>query len=495
VAVNPGDERYSNHIGKTLMLPIIGREVPIIGDETVAKDFGTGAVKVTPAHDFTDYERGQRHKLPMINVLNRDGTLNDQAGKYQGIERLKARKQVVEELDKLGLLDRTEDYTHNVPHSDRSKTPVEPYLSEQWFVAMKPLAQPAIAAVKADAEGKRKVTFVPERWERVYLQWLENVRDWCISRQLWWGHRIPVWYDTEGNAVALREDPAPDAKHPKSGLPLLRQDEDVLDTWASSWLWPFSTLGWPDKTADLDYFFPTNFLSTDRGIIYLWVARMVMSAYEFLAEQPFSTVYVHATVLDEQGRRMSKSLGNGIDPLDMFEKWGVDAVRLTLPLLTNEGQDIKLSESKFEMGRNFCNKLWNASRFALTNLADFEEALGKLTKAEREAMAAGEVSELEDCFIEGRFTATIVDVTDGLERFKFNEAGQAMYRFVWDEFCDWYLEVIKPRLYEGKGGEKSRLTAQATLTKQRKKQEKEKRRNRKETDRDSREKNGIEEKE
>ena len=463
VAVNPHDERYSNHIGKTLLLPILGREIPIIGDETVAKDFGTGAVKVTPAHDFNDYERGQRFSLPMINVLNRDGTLNEQAGAFAGQDRIKARKPVVEELDRLGLLDRVEDHTHNVPHSDRSKTPVEPYLSDQWFVAMKPLAQPAIAAVKADAAGKRAVTFVPERWDKVYLGWLEKVRDWCISRQLWWGHRIPVWYDADGNSVALREEPAPGTLHPKSGKPLVRQDEDVLDTWASSWLWPFSTLGWPDKTADLDYFYPTHFLSTDRGIIYLWVARMVMAAFEFTAEQPFSTVYIHATVLDEQGRRMSKSLGNGIDPIDMIDKWGVDAVRLTLPLLTSEGQDIKLSESKFEMGRNFCNKLWNASRFVLTNLADFEASLAALTPTERAQLAEGNVTELEDCFIEGRFTAAIVDVTDALERFRFNEAGQAIYRFVWDDYCDWYLEVSKPRLYEGKGGDKSRLTAQATL--------------------------------
>jgi len=463
VAVNPADERYSNLIGKSLILPLVGREIPIVGDELVAKDFGTGAVKVTPAHDFSDYDRGQRFKLPMINVLNRDGTLNEQAGKYQGVDRLKARKQVTEELDSLGLLDRTEDYTHAVPHSDRSKTPVEPYLSEQWFVSMKPLAVPAIEAVKANEAGKRTISLIPERWEKTYLGWLEKVRDWCISRQLWWGHRIPVWYDTDGNPVALREDPAPGATHPKSGKPLIRQDEDVLDTWASSWLWPFSTLGWPDKTADLDYFFPTNFLSTDRGIIYLWVARMVMAAYEFTGEHPFTTVYFHATVLDEQGRRMSKSLGNGIDPIDMFEKWGVDAVRMTLPLLTSEGQDIKLSESKFEMGRNFCNKLWNASRFALSNLGDFEAAVGQLNKAEREALADGTVTELEDCFIEGRMTTAVLDVTDALDRLKFNEGGQAMYHFVWDEFCDWYLEVIKPRLYDGKGGEKSKLTAQATL--------------------------------
>ena len=463
VAVSPEDDRYSNLVGKHLILPIIGRELPVIADDTVNPEFGTGAVKVTPGHDFNDYERGQRHELPMINVLNKDGTLNEQAGKYQGIERLKARKQLVEELDELGLLERVEDYTNNVPHSDRSKTPVEPLLSEQWFVKMKELAEPAIEAVKPNEEGKREINFVPERWEKVYLSWLENVRDWCISRQLWWGHRIPVWYDSDGNAVALKEDPGEDAKHPETGKLLVRQDEDVLDTWASSWLWPFSTLGWPEKTADLGYFYPTHFLSTARDIIYLWVARMVMASYEFMGEKPFSTVYIHATVLDAQGRRMSKSLNNGIDPLDMFEQWGVDAVRLTLPLLTSEGQDIKLSESKFEMGRNFCNKLWNASRFAISNLTDFEEAIGKLSATERAALSDGQVVELEDCFIEGRFTDVVVDVTDALERYKFNEAAQAMYHFVWDDFCDWYLEVVKPRLYEGKGGERGKLRAQTTL--------------------------------
>ena len=463
VAVNPDDERFSNLLGKMLVLPILGREIPVVADDTVNPEFGTGAVKVTPGHDFADYERGQRHDLPMINVLNKDGTLNDQAGKYDGLERFKARKQLVEELDQLGLLERVEDYVTNVPHSDRSKTPVEPLLSEQWFVKMKELAQPAIEAVKPDEEGRRQVQFIPERWEKVYLGWLENVRDWCISRQLWWGHRIPVWYDADGNAVALVDDPEEGAVHPESGNPLVRRDDDVLDTWASSWLWPFSTLGWPEKTADLGYFYPTHFLSTARDIIYLWVARMVMAGYEFTGENPFSTVYVHATVLDGQGRRMSKSLNNGIDPLDMADKWGVDAVRFTLPLLTSEGQDIKLSESKFEMGRNFCNKLWNASRFTVSNLDDFEQAIAALSDSERAGLEEGQVVELEDGFIEGRLTGTIVDVTDALERYKFNEAAQALYHFVWDDFCDWYLEVIKPRLYEGKGGDRSKLRAQSTL--------------------------------
>ncbi len=463
VAVNPKDERYSNLIGKHLLLPIIGRELPVVADETVDPEFGTGAVKVTPAHDPADYERGKRHNLPVLNVFNKDGTLNEHAGKYIGIERFKARKQLVEELDALGQLERIVPHVSNVPHSDRSKTPIEPLISEQWFVKMKELAEPAIAAVKPDETGKREITFIPERWEKTYLHWLNNVQDWCISRQLWWGHRIPVWYDEDGNSVALREDPAPGASHPKTGKPLVRQDDDVLDTWASSWLWPFSTLGWPAKTGDLDYFYPTQFLSTAREIIYLWVARMIMAGFEFTGEKPFTHVYLHATVLDAQGRRMSKSLGNGIDPLEMIDQWGVDAVRLTLPLLTSEGQDIKLAPTKFEMGRNFCNKLWNAARLVLTNLEDFETQLEGMPEAQRNSLAEGEVDELEDCFIEGKLTRCIVDVTDALERFKFNEAGTALYRFVWDELCDWYLEVIKPRLYESKGGVQSRLRAQATL--------------------------------
>ena len=475
VAVNPRDERYSNLIGKHLMLPIVGRELPVVADETVDPEFGTGAVKVTPAHDPADYERGRRFNLPIVNVLNKNGTLNEHAGKYAGKERFKARKELVEELDTLGLLERVEDHTSSVPHSDRSKTPIEPMISEQWFVRMQDLAAPAIAAVKprkAEASAgdsvqpealPAEITFVPDRFVNTYLQWLENVQDWCISRQLVWGHRIPVWYDEDGESVALLEDPAPGAKHPKTGRTLTRQDEDVLDTWASSWLWPFSTLGWPAKTADLDYFYPTNFLSTDRGIIYLWVARMVMAGYEFLGEPPFRTVYIHATVLDEQGRRMSKSLGNGIDPIEMIDKWGVDAVRLTLPLLTNEGQDIKLAPTKFEMGRNFCNKLWNASRLVLGNLGDFEAQMAALSAEDRKEMAEGGAKELEDAFIQGKLTQLIVDVTDALERHKFNDAANALYRFTWDEFCDWYLEVIKPRLYDKRDGDASRLRVQAAL--------------------------------
>jgi len=336
-------------------------------------------------------------------------------------------------------------------------------ISEQWFVKMAPLAEPAIAAVKANEGEEPEIQFIPQRWEKVYLSWLENVRDWCISRQLWWGHRIPVWYDEEGNAVALETDPEEGATHPESGKPLVRQDEDVLDTWASSWLWPFSTLGWPDDTAELQTFYPTQFLSTARDIIYLWVARMVMAGYEFVDTKPFSTVYIHATILDAKGQRMSKSRGNGIDPLDMIEQWGVDAVRLTLPMLTNEGQDIKLSPTKFEMGRNFCNKIWNASRFILTNLDDFEEQLAAMDEESRQALSSGAVDALEDRFILGRLQEAIEETTDALDRYRFNDAAFGMYRFVWDELCDWYLETCKARLYQNEGGAHSRLQAQATL--------------------------------
>jgi valyl-tRNA synthetase len=463
VAVHPEDPRHGDLVGRTVLLPLVGRSIPIFADETVDPEFGTGAVKVTPGHDPNDYERGARHHLPIINVLNKDGTLNEEAGHYQGVERLKARKLLVAELEEMGLLEKVEDHVHNVPHSDRSKTPIEPMISEQWFVAMEKLAEPAIAAVKPNASGEKEIEFIPHRWEKVYLSWLENVRDWCISRQLWWGHRLPVWYDEDGTAVALREDPAEGALHPTSGKPLVAQDPDVMDTWASSWLWPFSTLGWPEKTRELETFHPTQFLATGRDIIYLWVARMVMAAYEFTGEKPFSHVYINATILDGQGRRMSKSLGNGIDPLEMIGEWGVDAVRLTLPMLTSEGQDIKLAPTKFEMGRNFCNKLWNASRFVLQNLEGFEERVARLSSEERAALARGRVHRLEDAFLEGKLQEIIRDVTVGMDNHRFNDVASMLYRFVWDELCDWYLEVSKPRLHAGKGGEESSLVAQANL--------------------------------
>jgi valyl-tRNA synthetase len=333
VAVHPADERYRAIVGRTVDLPLIGRRIPVVADETVDPAFGTGAVKVTPGHDFADYERGERHKLPLVNLLNPDGTLNANAGPYAGLDRMVARKRVVEDLDKQGLLAKVEAYVVRLPLSDRSKSPIEPLVSEQWFVRMKELAEPAIRAVR---DGTLR--FLPERWTKVYLDWLLNVRDWCISRQLWWGHQIPVWYDEDGVPAASTEDLAIGSFHPVTGKRVVRRDEDVLDTWASSWLWPFSTLGWPNETADLRRYYPTDFLATDRGIIYLWVARMVMAGYEFLGTCPFHTVYIHGTVNDALGRKMSKSLGNGIDPRDMIRQYGADAVRFTLALLETEGR-------------------------------------------------------------------------------------------------------------------------------------------------------------
>ena len=444
VAVHPADPRYRDLVGKKVLLPLMEREIPVIADETVDPDFGTGAVKVTPAHDHADYERGERHGLPVLNVMNEDGSLNEDAGTYAGLDRFVARKKVLADLESLGLLDHIEDYTHSVGHSYRSGAVIEPLLSEQWFVKMRPLADVAIQASK---EGRLR--FVPERWERVYLQWLENVRDWCISRQIWWGHRIPVYYDEDGTPAASVEALT---VHPVTGKPIVRQDEDVLDTWFSSALWPFSTLGWPDKTPDLERFFPTQTLVTARDIIYLWVGRMVMTSLEFLDRMPFDTVYITATILDEQGRRMSKSLGNGIDPLDMIDQYGADAVRFTLPLLTSEGQDIKLAPTKFEMGRNFMNKLWNACRFALTHL-----------EGEAGSRALGKSPALEDRWILSRLSRVVSAETEALDRFRFFDAAQEIYHFLWDELCDWYLEVVKPRLYDGAGGPESKAHVQATL--------------------------------
>jgi len=431
VAVHPDDPRYGAYVGKQVRLPLMDRLIPIVADETVDPKFGTGAVKVTPGHDPADYERGQRHGLPVINILEPDGTLNGNAGAYAGLDRFDARKKVVADLDGQGLIEKIEEHTHTVPLSDRSKSPIEPLVSEQWFVKMEPLAVPAIRAVK---DGTLRI--VPERWTKVYLDWLENVRDWCISRQLWWGHQIPVWYDEDGVPVAARRDLEIGEPHPQTGKPIVRRDEDVLDTWASSWLWPFSTLGWPAETDDLDRFYPTQFLSTAREIIYLWVARMVMAGYEFLGQCPFDTVYIHATVLDEQGRRMSKSLGNGIDPRDMIARFGADAVRFTLMILTTEGQDVKLSETKFELGRNFMNKLWNAARFVLQGVP--EGAAGA---------APGE--ELADRWIRSRAQAATAAIGEALEGYHYHDAAQALYKFVWDDFCDWYLEASKDRLTSG----------------------------------------------
>jgi valyl-tRNA synthetase len=436
VAVHPDDERYRALVGKTLILPFVEREIPVIADASVEAGFGTGAVKVTPGHDPADYERGARHRLPIINLYEKDGRLNENGGPFAGLSREKARAEIVKQLDELGLLAKVEDYQHNVAISDRSKSVIEPLVSEQWFVAMKPLAAPAIRAVETGA-----LRFRPERWTKVYLDWLNNVHDWCISRQLWWGHQIPVWYDEDGVPVASREDLATGSAHPITKKPIVRRDEDVLDTWASSWLWPFATLGWPDLTDDLARFYPTQFLSTAREIIYLWVARMVMAGYEFMdhlpedQRVPFEVCNVHATVLDGKGRRMSKSAGNGIDPIEMIEKYGADAVRYSLVLLTREGQDVKLSPDRFEQGFRFSNKVWNAARFVLMNL-----------EGERTDGGSRAAVRLEDRWILSRLAETRDAVSLALDEYRLNDAATTLYRFVWNDFCDWYLEIVKPRL-------------------------------------------------
>ena len=436
VAVHPDDERYRDLVGKTLLLPLVEREIPVVADDSVEREFGSGAVKVTPGHDPADYERGARHGLPVVNILNPDGTLNDHAGAYAGMSREEAREAVLAALEERGLTGEIHTIQHNVATSDRSKTPIEPLVSEQWFVRMEELARPAIEAVK---DGS--LTLLPARWTKVYLDWLENVRDWCISRQLWWGHRIPVWYDEDGAQVASRTDLEIGSPHPTTGKPLVRQDDDVLDTWASSWLWPFSTLGWPERTEDLARFYPTQFLSTARDIIYLWVARMVIAGYELLDHLPmgqrcpFAVCYIHATVLDAQGRRMSKSLGNGIDPVEMIDKYGADAVRYSLMILTREGQDVKLAENRFELGQRFCNKIWNAARFVLGHLE------GEIADEPGEA--------LEDRWIRHRLRAVIEEVSAALDGYHFHDAAQALYRFTWNDFCDWYVEAAKRRLRAG----------------------------------------------
>jgi valyl-tRNA synthetase len=450
VAVHPDDERYRGLIGATLVLPLLGREIPVIADETVDPEYGTGAVKVTPGHDPADYDRGTRHGLRIVNILNEDGTLNAETGPYEGLSRDEARRKVLDDLEAQDLLGPIEEIEHNVAVSDRSQSAIEPLVSEQWFVKMKPLAGPAIEAVRS---GRLRI--LPERWTKVYLDWLEDVRDWCISRQLWWGHRIPVWYDEDDTPAAAVEALEIGSPHPETGKPIVRQDDDVLDTWASSWLWPFSTLGWPDRTEDLCRFYPTQFLSTAREIIYLWVARMVMAGYELLdhlpdeKRVPFSTCYIHATVLDAQGRRMSKSLGNGIDPIEMIDRFGADAVRYSLMMLTREGQDVKLSENRFDLGQRFCNKIWNAVRFALGNLGG-------------EPVAALPSDRIEDRWILSRTHEAIRDVNASITAYRLHDAGQELYRFFWNDLCDWYLEVAKRRLGEG-ADPADRAAARATL--------------------------------
>jgi len=432
VAVNPNDERYKDMIGETLTLPIVGREMPIVADSFVDASFGTGAVKITPAHDPNDFEMGKRHNLTPVVIMQENGTMNEQAGEYAGFDRFECRNALVEELKLKKFIEMVVPHKHSVGHCYRCHTVIEPYISDQWFVKMRPLADAAIQASK-----NKSVTFFPERWEKVYLSWLENVRDWCISRQIWWGHRIPAWCCQDCGAITVSSGTPQTCS--KCGSAKLKQDEDVLDTWFSSALWPFSTMGWPKETPELKHFYPTSTLVTDRGIIYFWVARMVMMGLEVMRNVPFSHVYIHGTILDEIGRKMSKSLGNGIDPLVMIDQYGADAVRFSITVLTTEGQDLKLSESKFEMGRNFTNKLWNAARFIMMNLKDENPEGIEITPADYQ---------FDDRWILSRLNSTVRSCTVYLEQFKFNDAAMNVYEFMWHAFCDWYLEIVKARLYE-----------------------------------------------
>ncbi|PQD96355.1 valine--tRNA ligase [Pradoshia eiseniae] len=427
VAVHPEDERYKHLIGKTLLLPIVGREIPIVGDEYVEMDFGSGAVKITPAHDPNDFEVGNRHNLERVLVMNEDGTMNAKAGKYEGMDRFECRKQIVKDLQEAGVLFKIEEHIHQVGHSERSGAVVEPYLSTQWFVKMGPLAERAVAL----QETEEKVHFVPERFEKTYLNWMDNIHDWCISRQLWWGHRIPAWYHKEtGEVYVGREEPA--------DIDNWTQDNDVLDTWFSSALWPFSTMGWPEKDAeDLKRYYPTAALVTGYDIIFFWVSRMIFQGLEFTGERPFKDVLIHGLVRDEQGRKMSKSLGNGVDPMEVIDKYGADSLRYFLTTGSSPGQDLRFSYEKVESVWNFANKIWNASRFALMNMDGMTY---------EEIDLSGEKS-VADKWILTRLNETIETVTRLADKYEFGEVGRALYNFIWDDFCDWYIEMAKLPLY------------------------------------------------
>lgn len=444
VAVNPEDDRYSHLIGKCVILPLLNREIPIIADSYVEKDFGTGVVKITPAHDPNDFEVGLRHQLPVLTVMTEDGHINEHGGVYQGLDRYVARKQIVKDLEAAGLLAKIEPHKHNVGTCYRCQNVVEPRVSLQWFVKMKPLAEPAIKAVR---EGQ--TDFVPERFDKTYFNWMENIRDWCISRQLWWGHRIPAYYcDSCGEIIVATEAPR---CCPQCQSESLRQDPDTLDTWFSSALWPFSTLGWPEKTADLDYFFPTSVLVTGYDIIFFWVARMIFSSLACTNEVPFSHVLIHGIVRDSQGRKMSKSLGNGIDPLELIDKYGADALRYALVNGNSPGNDQRFQEEKIEAGRNFSNKIWNAMRFVMMNCEDVKDFCA----------VNPENYTLEDKWILDRLNHLVGEVTSNLEKFEFGIALAKVYSFLWEEFCDWYIELCKARLFD-KAAE-GRLEAQFVL--------------------------------
>ena len=474
VAVNPQDERYKYLIGKTLTLPIMQREIPVIGDEFVDPAFGTGCVKVTPAHDPNDFEMGQRHQLPLINIMNKDGTLNENAGPFQGQDRFVARKNVVQRLETDGFLVKVEDYKHTVPYSDRGKVPVEPLLSTQWFVKIRPLADRALEFL----DRHNSPAFVPERWTKVYRDWLVKLKDWCISRQLWWGHQIPAWYavsETGGEitdetpfVVAKTEAEARSKAIAQFGTYVkLEQDPDVLDTWFSSGLWPFSTLGWPEQTRDLEFYYPTTTLVTGFDIIFFWVARMTMMAGHFTGQMPFKTVYIHGLVLDENGKKMSKSANNGIDPLILINKYGTDALRYTLVKeIAGAGQDIRLEYNRktdespsVEASRNFANKLWNAARFVMMNLdGKTPQQLGSPLAPHPSPLAP----ELSDRWILSRFHQVVRQTSDYIDNYGLGEAAKGLYDFIWGDFCDWYIELVKSRLQKDSTAP-SRLVAQQTL--------------------------------
>jgi len=432
VAVNPADERYRDAVGKTIVLPLVGREIPLIADDYAKAEFGSGAVKVTPAHDLNDFEAGLRHNLPRIIVIDEHGKMSPEAGeRYAGLDRFEARELVLQDLDERGLVEKVEDYTVPVATCERCQTQIEPLLSEQWFVRMKELAAPAIDVVR-----KKQIVFYPDRYERTYLDWMENIRDWTISRQLWWGHRIPVWTTEDGEYIVARTEA--EALQKAAGRPII-QDEDVLDTWFSSGLWPFAVLGWPADTEDLRDYYPTSVLITARDIIYLWVSRMIMSGLFFTREIPFHDVYIYATVLDEKGKRMSKSLGTGVDPLDLIEIYGSDALRFSILVRAARGQDIRFAklekgrQPQVEEARNFANKIWNASRFVLMNLTEDASAPAEWVPSDA----------LADRWIRARLNTTIDEVTGALDEYRMNDAAQSLYHFFWDDFCDWYIELSK----------------------------------------------------
>ena len=429
VAINPEDPRYTHLVGKKVLLPIMNREIPIVTDSYVDMEFGTGVVKITPAHDPNDFEVGKRHDLPIINVMNDDATINAKGGKFEGMDRYEARKAIVEELDQMGLLVKIEDHAHNVGTHDRCKTTIEPLVKAQWFVKMDELIKPAVEAVKSG-----EIKLIPERMDKTYFNWTDNIRDWCISRQLWWGHRIPAYYcDKCGEVIVARTAPS---VCPKCGETHFTQDPDTLDTWFSSALWPFSTLGWPEMTEDLKYFYPTDVLVTGYDIIFFWVIRMIFSGYEQMQEKPFKTVLFHGLVRDSQGRKMSKSLGNGIDPLEIIEQYGADALRLTLITGNAPGNDMRFYFERVESSRNFANKVWNASRFIMMNM-------------EGKEVVTSTADQLQpvDKWIISKLNSLVKEVTDNMENFELGIAVQKVYDFIWDEFCDWYIEMVKPRLY------------------------------------------------